>query len=269
MNSVPLHQRIILMTCAMILLISNSLYSFQPEPTLFPAPMPRQKYFGLSLSQNFAFRNYFSSIFYDEVTYENDPVTIEPNISFGMFFELMLNPEDKYSSAIKLKLLYQQSNTTYEKPVGFIKRFTDSVTHTFYNTNLHKFSEYSLQASYVQKLFRTNLSLIFGGTISAVDNEQMRNSYTLNSRQDTAFFNQYFKDFQYSEDFTTIDFNNHIPSYSRTRITVHCGLQYELSVDNLRIVPFVQYNRELEPSRMAYYVHSVQAGIDVAFRLAR
>ncbi|MBL8005544.1 MAG: hypothetical protein JNL36_10655 [Candidatus Kapabacteria bacterium] len=269
MNNNLFHRVILQILCVLILFSGNSLLAFQPEPTLFPVPTPRQKYFGLSLSQNFAFRNYFSSIFYNEVTFENDPVTIQPNISFGMFFEMMLNPEDEYSSAIKLKLLYQQSNTTYEKPVGFIKRFTDSVTHTFYNTNSHNFSEYSLQASYVQKLFRTNLSLIFGGTISAVDNEKMRNTYTLNSVQDTAFFNQYFKDFRYSEDYTSIDFNDFSPSYSRARITVHCGLQYELNINDLRVVPFVQYNRELEPSRMAYYVHSIQAGIDVAFRLMR
>jgi hypothetical protein len=88
----------------------------------------------------------------------------------------------------------------------------------------------------------------------------------LNSKQDTSFFNQYFKDFQYSEDYSSIDFNNFTPSYSRTRITVHCGLQYELNIENLRVVPFVQYNRELEPSRIAYFVHSIQAGIDLVFR---
>jgi hypothetical protein len=105
---------------ALILFCCNTLFAISAEPTLEPEPKPHKKYLGVTLSQNFAYRSYYSSLFYNEEIYENDPVTIEPNISFGMFFELMLNPEDTYSSAIKLKLMYQQSNTTYEKPIGFI-----------------------------------------------------------------------------------------------------------------------------------------------------
>ena len=270
MNSVPLHQRIILMTCAMILFSGNSLLAFQPEPDL-QVESSSKKYIGLTLSQNFAYRNYTESYYYFYFDlYRFNTVTV-PSISFGVHLEHQLSNHPK-SASLKFKLLYEQFNSKLNLLNSFYKARSNDSNNSgpFMLNNEHSIKQYSLQLFYLQRLFSTNLSLHYGGTLAFVQNNTYKEYYTLNSLKDTALFtsddrpsDQYF-----SEDYTKFVLTNFDRSPD-IRYSLNLGMQYDLEFDNFKIVPFVQYNHYFNSINVNLNLLSFQTGLDFSFSLGK
>lgn len=239
----------------------NSLLAFQPEPK----STPRQNYFGVTLSQNFAFRNYTENYFYypyDLRSFENE---IQPSLSFGLHMEQTLS-ENPYSASLKFKLLYEQFNSKLRNTSYFYDISSREVIDSLMFNNTHSITQFSLQAIYVQRLFMTNFSFLLGGTVAFVQNDVNKEYYELNSIKDTALFTSNGPSPYYS---FTEDYSKYmIKDYDRApdaRFTLNIGLQYDFKLENVKVVPFVLYNHDFNSRHEDYTLYSFQTGIDISF----
>jgi len=247
----------------MILLSGNSLLAFQPEPI----STPRQNYLGVTLSQNFAYRNYTENYFYDSDVIKRLNNEIQPSISFGLHMEQALS-EHPYSASLKFKLLYEQFNSKLSNPSFFYDISSREVIDSLMFNNTHSITQFSLQATYVQRLFMTNFSLLLGGTVAYVQNDLNKEYYELNSIKDTALFtsNGLSPYYSFTEDYSRYM----ITDYDRApdaRFTLNIGFQYDVVFDNVKIVPFVLYNHDFNSRYEEYTLYSFQTGIDFSFTI--
>lgn len=249
--------------CAMILLNGNSLLAFQPEPI----STPRQNYLGVTLSQNFVYRNYTENYFYDSDVIKRLNNEIQPSITFGLHMEQALS-EHPYRATLKFKLLYEQFNSNLTNSIYFYDISTRDIIDSLMFNNSHSITQFSLQATYVQRLFSTNLSFLLGGTVAFVQNDLNKEYYELNSIKDTALFtsNGPSPYYSFTEDYSRCM----ITDYDKApdaRFTLNIGFQYDVVFDNVKIVPFVLYNQDFNSRYEEYTLYSFQTGIDFSFPL--
>jgi hypothetical protein len=251
--------------CVMLLFCGNSLFSFSPEPTLEPAPKPRKKYLGVTLSQNFAYRNYIGTDLPYPFQTEHYNNVLKPSVSFGLHFEQPLS-NHSYSSSLKFKLLYEQFTSTHSQILSYKNAFSDSLPQNLNYVDINKINQFSLQSAYVQRLFSTNLSLLFGGTIAIVQNDKFKEYYELNSLKDTVLFsfNHNPPSQRFSDDYTEYIVND-IDRGANFRATINIGLQYDFHLKKFKIVPFVLYNHDFNSRYEDYSLYSFQTGIDISF----
>ncbi len=132
------HQRMILqILCVMIFFTGNTLFAFSPEPTLEPVPKPCKKYLGVTLSQNFAYRNYDGTDLPYPFPTENYNNEIQPSISFGLHFESCLSSHP-YAASLKFKLLYEQYTSTLSQILPYKDPFLDSIPNDFTYKDMQK-----------------------------------------------------------------------------------------------------------------------------------
>lgn len=249
----------------MLLFSGNSLFAVLPEPTLEPVPKPSKKFFGVTASQNFAYRNYTENYFYYPYDLRNFKNEIQPSLSFGLHYEQSLSNHPQ-SASLKFKLLYEQFNSNLRNNSYFYDISTRDVIDSLMFNNTHSITQYSLQTAFVQRLFSTNLSFLLGGTVAFVQNDLNKEYYELNSIKDTALFTSNGPSPYYS---FTEDYSKYmIKDYDRApdaRFTLNLGLQYDIVFDNVKIVPFVLYNHDFNSRHEDYSLYSFQTGFDISF----
>lgn len=260
------HQRMFLqILCVMILFGSNTLFALLLKPVLEPVPKQSKKYLGVTLSQNFAFRNYTENYLFYPYDLRNFGNEFQPSISFGIHLEQNLSNQPN-SASLKFKLLYEQFNSHLRNTSYFYDISTRDVIDSLMFNNTHSITQYSLQTAFVQRLFSTNLSFLLGGTVAFVQNDVNKEFYELNSIKDTALFTSNGPSPYYS---FTEDYSRYmIKDYDRApdaRFTLNLGLQYDFKLENVKVVPFVLYNHDFNSRHEDYSLYSFQTGIDISF----
>jgi|GEM_PF-2806580 len=249
------------------LFCGNAVFSFQQEITLELEPKSNKKYFGVTLSQNFTHRNYTGSFFYDSYDFKNFPNEINPSISFGVHLEKTLSNHPN-SASLKFKLLYEQFNSTLSQTQNFYDWSTQTFTDSFKIVDVNRIKQYSLQASYIQPLFSTNLSLLFGGALAFVEQNHHKQYFELNKLQDTLLFvddnGQTTSYHKFSDDYSEYIMKDYV-SIPDLRYTLHIGMQYDFLFDKVKVVPFFMYNHEINSQNTLFHLHSFQTGIDISF----
>ncbi len=265
MNNILFHRILFHILCVLSLFGGNSLLAFQPEPTLEATPIPRQKFLGVTLSQNFAYRNYAGTELPYPFWSENYNNQIKPNFSFGLNFERPFS-NHPYSASLKFKLLYEQFTSKLSQTLPYKDSFSDSTAKDFNYIDLNKVSQFCLQTSYIQRLFSTNLSFLFGGSVAFVQSDFSKNYFELNSISDTLIITSQSRPpyHRFSEDYSEYIVNEHDrgPNF---RFTLNIGLQYDVHLEKLKIVPFVNYNHDFNSRFEIFNLLSFQTGIDVSF----
>lgn len=245
----------------------NSVFAFQLEQTLELEPKSNTKYFGVTLAQNFTHRNYTGSFFYDSYDFKNFPNEFNPSISFGVHIEKKLSNHPN-SASLKFKLLYEQFNSTLSKMQNFYDWSTQTFTDSFKIVDVNRIKQYSLQASYIQPLFSTNLSLQFGGALAFVEQNHHKQYFELNKLQDTLLFvddnGQTTSYHKFSEDYSEYIMKDYV-STPDLRYTLHIGIQYDFLFDKVKVVPFIVYNYELNSQNSRFRLNTFQTGLDFSF----
>jgi len=267
MNSIINHRIFLQIFCVLILFSGNSLLAFQPKLLQDSLNTPNKTTIGFTITQNTSFRNYIE----DPVWYTINPkellTEIRPSISIGVHIEKFLS-KHSHSSSLKFRLLYEKFNSTLSQERTISHYLNDTSNHTFQYYDVNQVTQISLQTLFVQRLFSTNLSLKFGGTISFIQSNLDKKYYVLNSIRDTMIFsstnsNNYYVN-QFSEDYTeyiSSEFNRS----PDLRLNLNIGLQYDFVFEKCFVTPFVNYYHDFDGVNREYELQTLQAGVDFSF----
>jgi hypothetical protein len=193
----------------------------------------------------------------------------------GGSFEYLLGKPENSKSSIIARVLYNYMPAFYDQP-GDTLPSLDAGGNVVQSSVRHvaeiKYSTVDIEAMYKLNLFNSGFGLVVGPSVGFVigsDREQrMELVFPLNATFDTATFNN--PEYIYINNGRGIILKqDQLPERAAIRIAVKAGVQYELPIGRLLLVPSVYYNfgiTEVSPTDNLR-INALQAGVDLRFAL--
>lgn len=194
----------------------------------------------------------------------------------GVSAEYMLGKPSESKSSIIARVVYNYMPAYYEKPGDRLPSIDQTNGSIVYSTVRHvaeiKYSTIDLEAIYKLNLFNSNFGVVIGPTIGvpvAVSRQQrMELIEPLNAQFDPSLYpDNKFKYINNNRGIITAEDN--IPDKSGIRLAIKAGVQYEMPIGKLLLVPCMYYNfgiTEVSASNNLR-INAIQAGVDLRFAL--
>lgn len=193
----------------------------------------------------------------------------------GSIEYLLGNPKDSKSSIIG-RAVYSYLPAGYEVPGDRLPSL-DPNGEIVYSTTRHvaeiKYSMIEVEAIYKLNLFNSYFGIVVGPTVGFVINSSREQRMELIEPNyavfDTSSFDPGTKVEVVSNGRAIITGRDNIPDKSTIRVGVKAGVQYEMPIGRLLLVPSLYYNfgiTEVSPSDNLR-INALQAGVDLRFAL--
>lgn len=192
---------------------------------------------------------------------------------FGGSIEYLLGkPRDSKSSLIA-RVVYEYMPASYTEPGDNLPSL-DENGEVVYSTVEHtadiKYSFLDLEVIYKLNLFNSNFGIVVGPTVGFVMNSERVQQMSIVEPLNAAFDPTFCPECEYTNNGrTVITGRDDIPDHAPLRIAVKAGVQYEMPIGRLLLVPCVYYNfgiTEVSPSDNLR-INALQVGFDLRFAL--
>ncbi len=192
---------------------------------------------------------------------------------FGGSVEYLLGkPRDSKSSLIA-RVVYEYMPASYTEPGDQLPSLNSDgevVMSTVEHTADIKYSFLDLEVIYKLNLFNSNFGIVVGPTVGFVMNSERVQQMNLVEPLNATFDPTFCPDCEYTNNGrTVITGRDDIPDHATLRIAVKAGVQYEMPLGRLLLVPCIYYNfgiTEVSPSANLR-INALQAGFDLRFAL--
>lgn len=193
----------------------------------------------------------------------------------GFSAEYMLGKPSESKSSIIARVVYNYLPANYEQPGDKLPSI-DGSGNVVYSTVRHvaeiKYSTIDLEAIYKLNLFNSNFGVVIGPTVGipvSVSREQrMELIEPLNAQFDpTLYPDNKYKYLNNNRAIVTGEDN--IPDKSSIRLAIKAGVQYEMPIGRLLLVPCIYYNFGITQVSASnnLRINAIQAGVDLRFAL--
>ncbi|MBK6290203.1 MAG: hypothetical protein IPF59_00390 [Ignavibacteria bacterium] len=192
---------------------------------------------------------------------------------FGGSIEYLLGkPRDSKSSLIG-RVVYEYMPAAYTEPGDQLPSL-DENGEVVYSTVDHtadiKYSFLDLEVIYKLNLFNSNFGIVVGPTVGFVIGSERVQQMNLVEPLNATFDPTFCPECEYTNNGrTVITGRDDIPDHATLRIAVKAGVQYEMPIGRLLLVPCIYYNfgiTEVSPSDNLR-INALQAGFDLRFAL--
>ena len=193
----------------------------------------------------------------------------------GGSFEYLLGKPENSKSSIIARVVYNYMPAFYEQPGDQLPSL-DANGNVVISSVRHvaeiEYSTIDLEAIYKLNLFNSGFGVVVGPTIGFVigsDREQrMELVEPLNAVFDPSLFPEGTVEYV-NNGRGIITARDDIPDHSAIRVAVKAGVQYELPIGRLLLVPTIYYNfgiTEVSPTANLR-INALQAGVDLRFAI--
>jgi hypothetical protein len=197
---------------------------------------------------------------------------------FGLSGEYLLGKPENSKSSIVVRVVYNSMPANYGE-AGDTLPSKDATTQESVNSVVRhiaelKYQTLDLELMYKLNLFNSNFGVIVGPTVGMVvgssKEQRMELVEPLNAVFDRAVVEAQGKVVEYvNNDRGIVTFRGDIQDRAPIRIAVKAGVQYELPIGRILLVPSVNYNfgiTEVSPADNLR-INAIQAGFDLRFAL--
>lgn len=197
---------------------------------------------------------------------------------FGMSAEYLLGKPESSKSSIVVRVVYNNLPANYEQSGDTLPSKDPSNNAVVQSVVRHvaeiKYQTVDLELMYKLNLFNSNFGVIVGPTIGMVvgssKQQRMELIEPLNAVFDPSVVEQEGKKITYiNNNRGIITYDGEIADRQALRIAVKAGVQYEMPIGRLLLVPSVNYNfgiTEVSPTDNLR-INALQAGVDLRFAL--
>ncbi len=193
---------------------------------------------------------------------------------FGGSFEYLLGKPRDSKSSIIARLLYNYLPGGYTEEGDQLPSRDTTTGEVVYSTVNHtadiKYSVLDLEIMYKLNLFNSNFGITVGPTIGYVLSAERVQAMNLVEPLNAQFDPSFCPECEYQNDGrTVITARDDIPGHSAIRIAIKAGLQYEIPVGKVLLVPSMYYNFGVTKVSEAdnLRINAFQAGIDIRFAI--
>lgn len=190
----------------------------------------------------------------------------------GLSFEYLLGKPRESKSSIIARAVYNTFPAFFSQG-GDILPSTDTATGNVVFSEVEhtadiSYSTFDIELIYKLNLFNSNFGIVIGPTVGFVADVQRVQRMNL-IKPDNAVFKE--KPGTEYENFgrTAITARDQIPGHSALRLAIKAGVQYEITVGRVLVVPCAYYNFGVTKLSDAdnLRVNALQVGVDVRFAL--
>lgn len=185
---------------------------------------------------------------------------------------LLGKPRDSKSSIIG-RVVYNSLPGNYSEPGDNLPSLDNqgqvvmsSVDHT---ANI-KYSLLDIELIYKLNLFNSNFGIVVGPTVGFVLGADRVQSMNLVEPLNAVFDPKFCPNCEYTNNGrTVITARDDIPGHSMIRVAVKAGVQYEIAIGRLLLVPCIYYNFGITEVSSAdnLRINALQTGVDLRFAL--
>lgn len=192
---------------------------------------------------------------------------------FGGSIEYLLGKPRESKSSIIGRVVYEYLPGSYTVPGDVLPSLDQNGDVVYSEVNHTADIEYSfldLEVIYKLNLFNSNFGIVVGPTVGFVLNSERVQQMNIIEPINAVFDPTFCPECEYTNNGqTVITGRDDIPDRSGVRIAVKAGVQYEMPIGKLLLVPCVYYNfgiTEVSPSANLR-INALQVGFDLRFAL--
>jgi hypothetical protein len=197
---------------------------------------------------------------------------------FGLSFEYLLGNAKNSKSSIIARLLYNSFPAYFEQGGDTYPSLVEDPSSPTGYTTVESSTKHELNVKYstitFEPCYKLNLIGTFGFTVGPTFdftmNTELEQTYKLIEPDYVQFKEDPNSGYRYSDDKRTIYVQEgEIPDAAGFRLGLKAGVQYEILLGRMYVVPAVYYNYGITKltSMENWYVHALQMGVDIRFSL--